>query len=430
MTTFLRFFILALTPLLGVTASLGPSLLFGLTATLVLAASAAFVNLTRNQLRDQGLVWSVLAVAGVLVTLVDLATTLWLPGVRAVWGVYLHLLAFLPLLVLSLEPKASDLATDLAETLKLGLVFTLVLFATALVREGLGQGTLTLIPGAVWTVPGLSSWPLTILTTGAGGFFLAALAVVAYRKLRPRWDQLADQAQAWKAPVEAPPAPVAGPASSPKPEPRPTPEPSPAPPAPETEPLAPLENWGETIESVVTSLADRPEHRRLLVIGSGNGELAYYLAMLCLGLDQGSSRGFSFEVRGVDHFSTRVETALRAVYRDHQIEFVPLAVREQWMTRGQGEERYLWKVGPQPRLHVQFEVADFQKGQVFFAEPAHLIVLNQGIEYVTDEKKALLLGQVCDHLKVGGALVVTGPLKRELLPEGMKRTGTSVFRKA
>jgi hypothetical protein len=78
---------------------------------------------------------------------------------------------------------------------------------------------------------------------------------------------------------------------------------------------------------------------------------------------------------------------------------------------------------------VQFEVADFQAGTMFFPQPCHLIVLNQGIEYVSDDKKAKLLALVCDQLVTGGALVITAPFKRPLLPEGMKRTGSDVFRK-
>jgi chemotaxis methyl-accepting protein methylase len=155
--------------------------------------------------------------------------------------------------------------------------------------------------------------------------------------------------------------------------------------------------------------------------------MAWYLAMLCL--DQAKTGGGPFQVRGVDHFSTRIETALRGVYRDHQIEFIEPAVRDAWMVRD-GEDRHLWTVTEEPRLHVQLEVADFGQGQVFFPQPSHLIVLNQGIEYVIDEKKVHLLKTVCDQLAPGGALVITGPFKRDLMPEGMKRTGTTVFRKA
>ena len=416
MTSFLRFFILALTPLLGVTGSLGPALLFGLVTTLLLLGVTTGVFLSREKLSEAGLLWLSLGLGVVLVTLVDLGASLWLPGVRAAWGLYLNLLAFSPLVALPLErSRSAELGSELSATLKTGLGLTGLLIGTALVREALGQGSLTLLPGTLgWDLPGLKQYPLTILSTGAGGFFLAAAGVVIYRLLTPLRRE--------EAGAEADPAPMMSEVLS-----------APAPAGPKSaEPAAapePPGEWGETLTGAVAELASSGsnEGRRILVIGSGNGELVYHLAMLCL--DQAKDSGFNFRVRGVDHFSTRVETALRGMYRDHQIELIEPALREAWMVRGDGEDRFLWKVADEPRRHVQFEVADFQQGQVFFPQLSHIIVLNQGIEYVIDEKKAHLFKTVCDQLQPGGALVVTGAFKRELLPEGMKRTGTTVFRK-
>jgi hypothetical protein len=347
------------------------------------------------------------------VTLVDLGTGLWVPGVREAWGIYLNLLAFSPLVVLVPVERArsADLGAEVSAALKTGLVLTLLFSLTALVRETLGRGILTLVPGwASWPLPILKTYPLALAATGAGGFFLAAFGVVLYRTIRPRMAQIASVTEQI---VPETPAPV--------------PEPATLPPGGAAEPSG---DWGESLVSVVADMGSLPGHetRRLLVIGSGNGELAYYLAMLCLDQGQGD-RGFDFQVRGVDHFATRIETASRGVYREHQIEIIPPGLRQTWMVRGQGEERYLWKVGDQPRAKVKFEVADFQQGQMFFSQPSHLIVLNQGIEYVTDDKKAALLDKVCAELAEGGALVVSGPFKREHLPEGMKRTGSTVFRK-
>ncbi len=407
MTSFLRFFILALTPLLAVSVSFGPAVLYGLTATLVLSAAASLAVLARPALSDQAMLWSSLGLSVVLVTLIDLLTSLWLPGVRQAWGLYLNLLAFSPLVViLPLErPQPVSLAEELSIALKTGLLLTLIFAAAALVRELLGRGTLTLVPELAWSVPGLSSFPLTILSTGAGGFFLAAAAVVAYRALRPRLMRLAavtDFLEAGR------------------------PQPSDAPAGGSVLPES-TEDWGEDLTAAVAALTARPGKHRLLVIGSGNGELAYYLSMLCL--DQAKGTGADFRIRGVDHFATRIETAVKGVYRDHQIDFIPPPVRDAWMTRAQGEDR-LWRVNNEPRLHVQFETADFQQGSIFFSQPCHLIVLNQGIEYVSDEKKVHLLKTVCDQLVHGGALVLLGPFRRDLLPEGMKRTGTLVFRKS
>jgi len=420
MTSFLRFFILALTPLLAITLSFGSAFVYGLVATLVLTAVAALVFFIRGKLKESTLLWAVLGLGVLLVTLVDLVTTLSLPGLRAAWGLYLNLLAFSPLVVLlPLEkPQGTDLASELSLALKTGLLLTVLFSFTALIRESLGKGTLTLLPGlATWDIPGLKTHPLAIMATGAGGFFLACAGVVAYRAIRPRLLKIAAVNDFLSGGQPS--------RSGPLPEESVTPEVSGA----SEGLLESTEDWGENLAAAVASLASVGSgKRRLLVIGAGNGEQAYYLSMLCLDQTK-TEKSFDFRVRGVDHFSTRIETAVKGVYRENQIDFIPLPVRNAWMTRGQGEDR-LWRVNNEPRLHVQFEVADFQKGPLFFPEPCHLIVLNQGIEYVSDDKKVQLLKTVCDHIVPGGALVVLGPFRRELLPEGMKRSGTAVFRKS
>lgn len=413
MTSFLRFFILALTPLLAVSVSFGPAVMFGLVATMVLTAVAAMVFFLRGTIKESALIWSILGLGVLLITLVDLVFTLWMPSTRHIWGLYLNLLAFSPLVViLPLEKPQTDLGEGLSLALKTGLVLTGLFALASLVRESLGHGTITLVPGLLeWSLPILKDFPLTILATGAGGFFLAALGVVAYRSLRPRLPRMDDgndssaPGQGGNETTTSDIAPPTGP------------EPV----------LESTEEWGEDLTAVVASLASTGNgNRRLLVIGSGNGELAYYLSMLCLEQAKGSS--FEFRVRGVDHFASRIETAVKGVYRDHDLNGVPTPIRDAWMTRGQGEDR-LWRVNNEPRLHVQFEVADFQQGPLFYSQPCHLIVLNQGIEYVSDDKKVQLLKTVYDNLLPGAALVARVPFRRDFLPEGMKRTGTTVFRK-
>ncbi len=426
MTSFLRFFILALTPLLAVTTSLGPALLFGLATTVILAGVTTQGFFLKTRFGESGVLCASVTLAAVIVTLIDLAVSLWLPGVRAAWGLYLNLLAFSPL-ILNSPAKISQetsLGVELSSALKNGLGLTALFAVTAFFREGAGRGTLTLFPGtAAWKIPGLNTHPLALFATGAGGFFLAGTGVILFRLLRPRLTFL--QRENVERQVAAPtPVPPSFEAAFPEPRPRPVVT------VAETPLLESSEDWGETLVSAVADLpsSGSKEKRRVLIIGSGNGEMAYYLAMLCLDQTK-TDKAFKFRIRGVDHFLTRVETAVRGLYREHQIESIPVPIRDEWMTRGQGEDKYLWKVSDEVRLHVQFEVADFQQGQLFYPQPAHLIVLNQGIEYVTDDKKVQLLKTVCEHLGVGGALVVTGPFKRELLPEGMKRTGTTVFRK-
>jgi chemotaxis methyl-accepting protein methylase len=426
MTPFVRFFILALTPLLAVTGSFGPAVIFAL-LTIVLLAGAAWISVLTRGSSGTGTLWGCLGWSVAVVTLADFITTSWMPGLRTAWGPYLIVLAFSPLVVVfpAEGPRDAEAGRTIGGALRIGGLFLLLMAGTAFVRELMGHASLTLMPDkAVWTVPGIQDSPLAILATGAGGLFLAAAGVVGYRAFRSRED--AGPLEFWGPEAVRAPAPPPPPAPNPiltePPVPQRTVRPA------ETPKLESQDKWGETLASAVADLPSSRDKRRLLVIGSGNGELVYYLAMLGLEQDK-SGKDFAFRVRGVDHFATRVEAAQKGVYREHQIEMIPTPLRDAWMTRGQGEERSLWRVSPEPRLHVQFEVADFQTGTLFFPQPSHLIVLNQGIEYVSDDKKAKLLATVCDQLVKGGALIAATSFKRQLLPEGMKRTGTDVFRK-
>ena len=404
----------------------GPAFFLGLFGLLLFVTAEVLESLTPDW-KVWVRFWMILGIGVILTSALDGLTSWLLPDLRSSWGVYLNLLAFSPL-YLRLSPAgttARPWSTALLHGLKMGGLFIVLLTGVALVRETLGLGSLTIVPHlAQWQLPLLSLVPLKIVSTGAGAFFLAALAVVVYRALRPALTRSGAFSHFWDTkPAHDPlPVPREKPVSAPKSE---TILETKRPDLPLAEPAG---EWGETLEGVMASLGSN-EPKRLLIVGSGNGELAYYLAIL--GLEQAKTdRNVHFRVRAVDHFSTRVEVALVGEYREAQLDFIPAALRQQWFLPGQGEARHLWRVGSEPRRLVEFEKADFQKGQVFFDQPAHLIVLNQGIEYVNDEKKAHVLLLVCQNLVPGGALLISHPVKRELLPEGMRRTGTTVFRRA
>lgn len=430
MTTFLRYFIFALTPLLGVTTSFGPAVLFGVVATILLVSASGLVAGARGRMASLWLFWAVVGLEVVLVTLVDLLFSWLLPEIRQAWGFYLNILPFLPLMVvLPLDRTPARSASDeLSKAVKSGLVLTSLLAIGGLVRDFFGNGAITLVPQQVsLAVPGLDQGPLHFVTTGAGAFFLAAAAVVVFRALRPRWPRLSQVMEDWSLgpqsslPVSTTEEPRVVPSKTEAVEATKVEKRDPVP-----ERHEPVGEWGEDLPTVVRSLASN-DVQRILVIGTGNGEMPYYLAMLAL--DEASGRGLKFRVRGVDHFSTRIETAVRGVFREHQIDFIPADLRERWMVRGVGEDKYLWRVAEGPRLHVQFEVADFHNGTVYFPQPAHVIVLNQGMDYIGDEKKGQILVSVCEHLAPGGALILPSNFRRQLVPEDLKRTGTTVFRK-
>ncbi|MEI8094663.1 MAG: CheR family methyltransferase [Spirochaetales bacterium] len=406
MASFTRFFILALPPLLGVTSHAGPAFLFALVLLVVMLATQFLAKLLRDKLRGQGFLWALIGQSVVLITVVDLLATLFAPELRAAWGIYLNLLALSPLV----------LVVPVERRLPLRPVVLLLCLITAmgLVRDVLGFGTLTLIPGALtWKIPFLNEFPLTIFASTAGAFFLASVSIVVYRIVGPWVPSLMREPEDLpERPVAAEPAPVLV-------ERRAATRPS----------GIDATEWGETLEEVVAKLpSDKMAgKKRLLVIGSGNGELAYYLSMLALESGK-TTKGFQFRVRGVDHFSTRVEAAVKGIYRDNLLEFIPETLQDTWLTRGKDDPN-LMRVVNEPRLHIQFEVADLHAGQLTFPQSTHLTVINRGVEHASKEKAAGFHRLVCDHLLPGGALILLGSFARETLPEGMKRTGTTVFRK-
>ena len=420
MASFLRFFILALPPLLGVTTFAGPAFLFAAVLLALMLATQLLATLVRPRLRETPFLWVVIAQTVLLITLVD-ALVGWLaPGIRSAWGIYLSLLALSPLvLILPSEQRI--------QFRPVGLLVSM-LIALGLLRELFGLGSLSLVPGLVfWNVPWLHEHPLKVLNSTAGGYFLAAAAIVLFRWMTPLVPALMRESEVVPLPRFNPDA---IPSAKPKLEPIAVVQPN----AEKRDLQRPVEldksEWGENLEEVVLKLPGEhgTEKKRILVIGSGNGELVYYLAILGLEAMK-DNKSFQFRVRGVDNFSTRVEAAVRGVYRDNLLEFIPKDLKEVWLTRGKEGDRNLLRVTNEPRLHVQFEVADLQAGQLTLPQPSHLTLLMKGIAHASAEKTAQFYRLIADNLVPGGALIMLAPFERTAIPEGMRRTGTTVFRK-
>jgi electron transport complex protein RnfE len=179
-------YLLGLCPALAVSDLVSKALGLGAGVILVLLAAVAAARLLRPVIpeRLQPIAWLVLVAA--LVSLVDLAMQAYLPALRQQLGVYLQLLA-VNCLILGLVERLAR-SRSLSRCLRLaagqGAGFTLALLLIALVREVLGSGTITLFPlgsfGGVIRVPGLSLYPVRVLSLAAGALlllgYLAALA--------------------------------------------------------------------------------------------------------------------------------------------------------------------------------------------------------------------------------------------------------------
>jgi Na+-transporting NADH:ubiquinone oxidoreductase subunit NqrD/SAM-dependent methyltransferase len=422
-----------------------------------------------------------LVLATLLTTVYKILLQAWTPEIVQTLGVYLDLTALTPLIPALRSSKtglASEQVTAAQASLD-GLKFWLTLSVFALLREALGSGKLTVWPKIwVFSLPVLNLAPAQSLLESPGAFFLAAALVVLVRLVRRRTPTVAWAKR--KAPTTEvfsptpnvripatafPPKPVSDPAppSAPKPAlsqehhpadtiapelPRQTPEtrlpeslpafsvepPSrdelPLPPTSEAaEKPSPVRDWGENLESVVERVVgEAGDKKRFLVIGCGNGELAWHLAFLAL---EGRKRHKTaeFRVRGTDPFSARIATAREGIYKEHQLEFIPEALKRDYLLRGRDEERHLLRIAEEPRQFCEFDTADFHEGRLFFYKPADVIVLNQSLEGMSEAKQKQVLATLTENLVQKGTLVVRVDVERSFLPETLHKTGKTVFQK-
>lgn len=170
--------LLGLCPALAVSDLVSKALGLGVGVTLVLVAAGAVVSLLRRVVPDRLYPIFSLGIIAVLVSLVDLAMQAYAPALRRGLGVYLQLIAVNCLILGRMERFARNhsLSRSARDALGMGAGFTAALVLIAVVREVLGSGTITLFPagrfGGVIRIPGLSRYPVRVMSMAAGALLL------------------------------------------------------------------------------------------------------------------------------------------------------------------------------------------------------------------------------------------------------------------
>lgn len=446
--------LLGLTPLLGVTLEFGPAVIFGFLFLIVLTAVAVLAGILRESAPRSALFPACLGLSVVLTTLFDLALTVLLPETRKTLGPYLLLLALNPMILGStLEDSADDWTETASQHALTGLKFWGLTALFGLIRELLGQGSLSLVTGKkLFDLPILDKGPLLIFLLPSGALFLAAIAAAIFQWAEPRWQER-------KRPLRSetpPPAPAPSVSVPDNPAPGlPNEAPTvaallktPAPPIPQTNEESPLpvqepeksstseisgpaqvhHPWGESLESVIQSFGSAVEPCRFLILGSGTGELVYYAAMLGMEVKRNHPH-FEFRLRGTETFATRIQTAVEGIYRESLLDFIPVELKQNYLLRNRDDDRHLLRITDAPRAYIEFVQADLVQTQVFFDQPCDLVVLNQSIDFLSAERQNQLMASICEHLHTEGALILRAAASRDFIPEGFRRTGDQVFRK-
>jgi Na+-translocating ferredoxin:NAD+ oxidoreductase subunit E len=169
---------LGLCPSLAITTHLVNALGLGVALVFVLTATNLTVSLVRDIVPARIRIPVFVAIIAVFVTLVDILTRAYLPGLSERLGVFIPLIAVNCIILARADAFAREHTPGKAvlDAVGTGVGFLLAIALIAAVREVLGAGTLTLFPvgtfDGVVRVPGLAERPVSVVGMGAGALFV------------------------------------------------------------------------------------------------------------------------------------------------------------------------------------------------------------------------------------------------------------------
>lgn len=184
---------LALCPLLAVTATATNGLGMGLASLVVLVLSSMAVSAMRGMITNEVRIPVFVLIIATIVTLVDMGMNAWLHDLHKVLGLFVPLIVTNCAILGRAESFAfrNEVTPSIFDGLMMGLGFTFALVALGAVREIIGSGTLfanaSLLLGNAFSfmeltiIPDYPGFLLMILPPGgflALGFLLAAKRVI------------------------------------------------------------------------------------------------------------------------------------------------------------------------------------------------------------------------------------------------------------
>ena len=172
-------------PTLAQTGSVINAISMGVAATLVLVFSNAVISLLRNIIPASVRIPCYIVVIAAFVTVVQLLLHAYLPELYEMMGVYLALIVVNCIILARAEMFANknNVVDSLLDGLGMGLGFLLALLAMAIIREPLGAGTITIIPGKPFEIPFLIDYKIPILTQAPGGFLVFGIIIAIINKI-------------------------------------------------------------------------------------------------------------------------------------------------------------------------------------------------------------------------------------------------------
>ena len=180
--------VLGTCPTLAQTGSFINALSMGIAATIVLICSNAVISALRKVIPDTVRIPCYIVVIAAFVTVVQMFMNAYLPDLYDMMGVYLALIVVNCIILGRAEmfARKNTVVDSVIDGAGMGLGFLLALVAMALIREVLGAGTITVIPGNPFEIPFLTEYNIPILTQAPGGFLVFGILIAIVNKIGPK----------------------------------------------------------------------------------------------------------------------------------------------------------------------------------------------------------------------------------------------------
>jgi chemotaxis protein methyltransferase CheR len=156
-------------------------------------------------------------------------------------------------------------------------------------------------------------------------------------------------------------------------------------------------------ETVLPGLADRRASLRFWSAGCSSGEEPYTLAMVLRDFQESHS-DFRFDILATDISRKALDSAMKAVYREEQVEPVPAAFRRKFLLRSRDRSARLVRISPEIRRCVRFGRLNLMEEDFGIRQPMDLIFCRNVLIYFDKQTQEELIRKFCRHLLPGGLL--------------------------
>ncbi len=180
--------VLGTCPTLAQTSSVINAISMGIAATIVLIGSNAVISALRKIIPDSVRIPCYIVVIAGFVTVVQMVLHAYLPSLYDMMGVYLALIVVNCIILGRAEmfARKNPVLDSALDGAGMGLGFLIALVAMALIREVIGLGSITIIPGKPFEIPFLSDYNIPLLANTPGGFLVFGILIALVNKFGPK----------------------------------------------------------------------------------------------------------------------------------------------------------------------------------------------------------------------------------------------------